>query len=147
MKEGQKTEEDFTINFAVTPFFETGIPGMEFIFTADLSEGYTDYMFDWDFGDGTTTSGSSPRQTHTYDEPKKYYDVTLEATASDRAGNRVIATSPTKQILVIAPPTGPKSLGVKATALKRLPLRGQITNKFSTKNEKEAVSRKKKKLN
>ncbi len=67
------------------------------VFSATSSD--SDLTFDWDFGDGETSSDASP--THTYDEPG-CYDVQLTTTSADgdeeTANTSVVLVDPDAEI-------------------------------------------------
>ena len=93
----KNSAEEFSINFAVRPFFERGDTITEFTFLADPPKGYTNFTFDWNFGDGSHGKGVLNHKVY---EKAGNYEVTLTATALDASGTKVQAQSPTKTMIV-----------------------------------------------
>jgi len=56
-------------------------------FVAEVAGGFAPYSFEWDFGDGDTSTGSAPR--HAYDSPSNY---TVSVTVTDDQGNTATDT-------------------------------------------------------
>jgi PKD repeat protein len=90
------TSDPLVADFTYTP--DTISPGDEVQFTDASQGGMPPYTYEWDFGDGTTSTEANP--THTYDTAGEY-TVTLTVTP-----HRCVPKSVTKTITVESPGTG-----------------------------------------
>lgn len=100
----------------------SGVAPLPVTFTASVTSGTAPYALTWQFGDGTTTSGSSLTVTHTYTAAGQYLpSVTLtdanQGTGSSSTSVKVTGgNSPLKVVLTTGPVSGGVPFKVTATA-------------------------------